>query len=137
MFALSWGVFAPYIGRDKYCDGDVTVLKISKVVTLCVIVGAAVFAFMRYAKIAEIFMLGAAASCAVFIPSLVCELYWKRGTGQAAKISSVMGFLTVLIWMILFGSNGNGAGGLHAMIPGQVVGWLGFLIASYVAKPLD
>ena len=131
------------ISRDLYQKtfnkgmSDAKVLTVSKIVNITVIVVSAVLAYMRLANIAEIFMIGAAASCAVFVPILLCGLYWKRGTGQAAVATAILGFLTVLIWSILFGAEGKGAGGIHSIIPGQIVGWGTFIIVSLKTKPLD
>jgi len=78
------------ISRDLYQKtfwrtmSDEKVLTLSKLVNIAVIVFSAVPAYLRLANIAEIFMIGAAASCAAFVPILFCGLYWKRET--AAKI---------------------------------------------------
>lgn len=116
---------------------DEKVLTLSKVVNIAVIVFSASLAYLRLANIAEIFMIGAAASCAAFVPILVCGLYWKRGTAAGAVWCAVLGFLTVLVWSILFGAEGQKSGGLHAIIPGQVVGWITFVFVSLRTKPLD
>lgn len=125
-FALSRDLYQKTISRRT---SDEKILFISKIVTICVIVFVA--------NIAETFMIGAAASCAAFIPILLCGLYWNRGTGKGAIASSILGFVTVVIWALLFGSDGKGAGGIHAIIPGQIVAWLTFPIASLMTKPLD
>lgn len=133
-FALSRDLYQKTISRRT---SDEKILFISKIVTVCVIVFAASLAYMQLANIAETFMIGAAASCAAFIPILLCGLYWNRGTGKGAIASSILGFVTVVIWALLFGSDGKGAGGIHAIIPGQIVAWLTFPIASLMTKPLD
>ncbi|HNY69692.1 MAG TPA: hypothetical protein PKH14_02790 [Syntrophorhabdus sp.] len=133
-FALSRDLYQKTISRGT---SDEKILFISKIITICVIVFSALLAYKQLANIAETFMIGAAASCASFIPILLCGLYWKRGTGKGAIASSTLGFVTVVIWSLLFGSDGQGAGGIHAIIPGQIVSWLTFPIASLLTKPLD
>jgi Na+/proline symporter len=92
--------------------------------------------YLRLGTIAGIFNFGAAASCAAFVPPLVCGLFWKRGTSKGILASTVLGFLTVLLWTALFGLGGEGFYGVQAIIPGQIVGWLAFVIGSLVTEPL-
>lgn len=62
---------------------------------------------------------------------------WSRGTAAGAVWCSTLGFLTVLVWSILFGAEGQKSGRIHAIIPGQVVGWITFVLVSLMTKPLN
>lgn len=132
-FALSRDLLQPTF-PSKISDD--TVLKVSKVTTVIMVLIAFGLSYLRLGTIAGIFNFGAAASCAAFVPPLVCGLFWKRGTSKGILASTVLGFLTVLLWTALFGLGGEGFYGVQAIIPGQIVGWLAFVIGSLVTEPL-
>jgi SSS family solute:Na+ symporter len=132
-FALSRDLLQPTF-PSKISDD--TVLKVSKVTTVIMVLIAFGLSYLRLGTIAGIFNFGAAASCAAFVPPLVCGLFWKRGTSKGILASTVLGFLTVLVWTALFGMGGEGFYGVQAIIPGQIVGWLAFVIGSLVTEPL-
>jgi SSS family solute:Na+ symporter len=132
-FAFSRDLLQPAFPRKI---SDETILTISKYTTVLMVIIAFALSFLRVGTIADIFNLGAAASCAAFVPPLVCGLFWKRGTSKAILLSTVLGFLTVLIWTLAYGPQGDGFHGVHAIIPGQIVGWLVFVVGSLVTKPL-
>ncbi|MBU7023145.1 MAG: hypothetical protein HXS40_03175 [Theionarchaea archaeon] len=132
-FALSRDLLQPTF-PSKISDD--TVLKVSKITTVIMVLVAFGLSYLRLGTIAGIFNFGAAASCAAFVPPLVCGLFWKRGTSKGILASTVLGFLTVLLWTALFGMGGEGFYGIQAIIPGQIVGWLAFVIGSLVTEPL-
>lgn len=115
---------------------DKTILKASKVSTVLMIAIAFGLSYLKLGTIADIFNFGAAASCAAFVPPLVCGLFWKRGTGKGILSSTILGFLTVLLWTLVFGLKGQNFHGIQAIIPGQIVGWVTFIVVSLVTKPL-
>lgn len=132
-FALSRDLLQPTFPSRI---SDDTVLKVSKITTVIMVLVAFGLSYLRLGTIAGIFNFGAAASCAAFVPPLVCGLFWKRGTSKGILASTVLGFLTVLLWTALFGMGGEGFYGVQAIIPGQIVGWLAFVIGSLVTEPL-
>jgi SSS family solute:Na+ symporter/sodium/proline symporter len=67
---------------------------------------------------------------------LVCGLFWKRGTNKGILSSTILGFLTVLLWTLVFGLRGENFHGIQAIIPGQIVGWVTFIVVSLASKPL-
>jgi SSS family solute:Na+ symporter len=123
-FALSRDLLQPTF-PSKISDD--TVLKVSKVTTVIMVLIAFGLSYLRLGTIAGIFNFGA---------PLVCGLFWKRGTSKGILASTVLGFLTVLLWTALFGLGGEGFYGVQAIIPGQIVGWLAFVIGSLVTEPL-
>ncbi|KYK37849.1 MAG: hypothetical protein HXS46_13875 [Theionarchaea archaeon] len=132
-FALSRDLLQPAF-PDAISDEKI--LRISKFTTVLMVIVAFALSFLQLGTIADIFNFGAAASCAAFVPPLVCGLFWKRGTSKAILSSTVLGFLTVLLWTLLFGMRGQGLYGIHAIIPGQIVGWLVFVGVSLVTEQL-
>lgn len=131
-FALSRDLLQPAFPKRV---SDDNILVISKCSTVLMVVIAAFLSYLRLGTIADIFNFGAAASCAAFVPPLVCGLFWKRGTSRAILCSTVLGFVTVLGWTLLFGSQGQNFYGVHAIIPGQIVGWLVFVVVSLMTQP--
>lgn len=131
-FALSRDLLQPAFPKRV---SDENILVISKCSTVLMVVIAAFLSFLRLGTIADIFNFGAAASCAAFVPPLVCGLFWKRGTSRAILCSTVLGFVTVLVWTLLFGSQGQNFHGVHAIIPGQIVGWFVFVVVSLMTQP--
>lgn len=115
---------------------DKTILKASKVSTVLMIAIAFGLSYLKLGTIADIFNFGAAASCAAFVPPLVCGLFWKRGTDKGILSSTILGFVTVLLWTLVFGLKGQNFHGIQAIIPGQIVGWVTFIVVSLVTKPL-
>jgi Na+/proline symporter len=132
-FAFSRDLLQPAF-PDKISDE--TILRVSKYSTILMVMIAFALSALKLGTIADIFNFGAAASCAAFVPPLVCGLFWKRGTSKAITASTVLGFLTVLLWTVLFGLKGQGFYGIQAIIPGQIVGWLVFVIGSLVTEQL-
>lgn len=132
-FALSRDLLQPAFPKKI---SDETILTISKYSTVFMVLIAFALSYLQLGTIADIFNLGAAASCAAFVPPLVCGLFWKRGTSKAILLNTVLGFVTVLVWTLLFGPRGEGFYGIHAIIPGQIVGWLSFVIGSLVTESL-
>lgn len=132
-FALSRDFIQPLL-PTKVSDDNI--LRLSKVTTVVMVVVAFALSFLRLGTIADIFNFGAAASCAAFVPPLVCGLFWKRGTSKAILWSTILGFVTVVLWTAIFGIQGQNLYGIHAIIPGQIVGWLVFVIGSLVTEPL-
>lgn len=133
-FALSRDFLQPAFPEKI---SDETILKVSRVTTILMVLIAFALSYLRLGTIADIFNFGAAASCAAFVPPLVCALFWKRGTSKAILSSTILGFLTVLLWTVIFGLRGEGFYGVQAIIPGQIVGWLAFVGVSLVTKPLS
>ncbi len=115
---------------------DEKILRVSKYSTVLMVVIAFVLSAMKLGTIADIFTFGASASCAAFVPPLVCGLFWRKGTSKAIVASTVLGFLTVLLWTAVFGLRGEGLYGIHSIIPGQIVGWLVFVVGSLMTKQL-
>ena len=132
-FAFSRDLLQPAFPKKI---SDETILRVSKYSTILMVAIAFVLSVLKLGTIADIFNFGAAASCAAFVPPLVCGLFWKRGTSKAIVASTVLGFLTVLLWTVVFGLKGQGFYGIQAIIPGQVVGWLVFVIGSLVTEQL-
>lgn len=132
-FALSRDLLQPAFPKKI---SDETILRVSKYTTVLMVVAAFVLSYLRLGTIADIFNFGAAASCAAFVPPLVCGLFWKRGTSKAILSSTVLGFLTVLLWTFFFGLKGQYFYGIQAIIPGQIVGWLVFVGVSLATKQL-
>ena len=132
-FAFSRDLLQPAFPKKI---SDETILRVSKYSTVLMVAIAFVLSALKLGTIADIFNFGAAASCAAFVPPLVCALFWKRGTSKAIAASTVLGFLTVLLWTVVFGLKGQGFYGIQAIIPGQVVGWLVFVIGSLVTEQL-
>ncbi|MBU6996613.1 MAG: hypothetical protein HXS41_06450 [Theionarchaea archaeon] len=133
-FALSRDLLQPAF-PDRISDD--TILKVSKSTTILMVAIAFGLSYLRLGTIADIFNLGAAASCAAFVPPLVCGLFWKRGTSRAIMASTISGFLTVIVWTVLFGPAGEGFYGVQAIIPSQIVGWLVFVVSSLITEPLQ
>lgn len=115
---------------------DMRILPLSKITTVGMVGVAFVLSYLRLGTIADIFNFGAAASCAAFVPPLVCGLFWKRGTSKAILLSTILGFLTVLLWTVVFGLRGEHFYGIQAIIPGQIVGWAVFIISSFITPSL-
>jgi SSS family solute:Na+ symporter len=132
-FALSRDFLQPTF-PDKISDE--IILKVSRITTIVMVLIAFALSYMQLGTIADIFNFGAAASCAAFVPPLVCGLFWKRGTSKAILSSTVLGFLTVLLWTVIFGLRGEGFYGIQAIIPGQIVGWLAFIGVSLATEQL-
>ncbi|MBU7014728.1 MAG: hypothetical protein HXS52_06050 [Theionarchaea archaeon] len=132
-FALSRDLLQPAF-PDKISDESI--LKVSKITTVLMVAIAFGLSYLRLGTIADIFNFGAAASCAAFVPPLVCGLFWKRGTSKAILASTVCGFLTVLVWTALFGLSGEEFHGVQAIIPSQIVAWIVFIVSSLVTEPL-
>ena len=132
-FAFSRDLLQPAF-PDKISDEKI--LQVSKYSTVLMVIIAFVLSALKLGTIADIFNFGAAASCAAFVPPLVCGLFWRKGTSKAIVASTVLGFLTVLLWTALFGLRGEGLYGIHSIIPGQVVGWFVFVVGSLVTEQL-
>ncbi len=132
-FAFSRDLLQPFFPKKI---SDETILMVSKYSTVLMVVIAFALSYLQLGTIADIFNFGAAASCAAFVPPLVCGLFWKRGTSKAIVSSTVLGFLTVLLWTVVFGLKGEGFYGVQAIIPGQIVGWLVFVGVSLMTEPL-
>ncbi|MGD2247190.1 MAG: hypothetical protein PVF58_02205 [Candidatus Methanofastidiosia archaeon] len=132
-FALSRDLLQPAF---PFKITDVRILSVSKLTTVLMVGIAFVLSYLQLGTIADIFNFGAAASCAAFVPPLVCGLFWKKGTSKGILLSTVLGFLTVLIWTLVFGLRGEHFYGIQAIIPGQIVGWVTFVLGSVCTKPL-
>jgi SSS family solute:Na+ symporter len=132
-FALSRDFLQPFFPEKI---SDETILTVSKYTTVLMVIIAFGLSYLQLGTIADIFNFGAAASCAAFVPPLVCALFWKRGTSKAILASTILGFLTVLLWTLVFGLRGQGFYGIQAIIPGQVVGWLVFVGVSLTTEQL-
>ncbi len=131
-FALSRDLLQPILPKKV---SDENILFISKLSTILMVFIAFILAYLQIGRIGDIFNVGAAASCAAFVPPLVCGLFWKRGTSKAIIWNTVLGFTTVIVWTLTFGLKGEGFYGVHAIIPGQIVGWITFVVVSLMTEP--
>lgn len=133
-FAFARDLYQKTFFKDT---SDEKILKISKITTLVVIIISIIMAYMEMSNIAAIFNIGAAVSCAVFIPLLVGGVFLRVGTSKGAVATAWVGFLVVLLWALIFGLNGQKAMGIHPIIPGLVCSLITYFAVSKNTEPLD
>ncbi len=67
-----------------------------------------------------------------FTPVVLCSLFWKRTTRAGAIAGMVAGFLTAVIWVVVFKEH---VWDLYEMIPGFLAGFLVTIGVSLVTEP--
>jgi Na+/proline symporter len=70
-------------------------------------------------------------ACA-FTPIVLCSLFWKRTTRAGAIVGMVSGFLTTVIWVLVFKA---GFYDLYEMLPGFLVGFVTTIGVSLLTEP--
>lgn len=70
-------------------------------------------------------------ACA-FTPVVLCSLFWKRTTRAGAVAGMVSGFLTTVIWVLVFKDSFYD---LYEMLPGFLVGFVATIGVSLVTEP--
>ena len=63
---------------------------------------------------------------ACFLPSIVLGLYWRRGNGQAAIASFIVGIAVLVLWKYL-----PWAAGIHQVFPAMLSSMLAYAALSY------
>jgi sodium/proline symporter len=70
-------------------------------------------------------------ACA-FTPVVLCSLFWRRTTREGAIAGMLAGFLTAILWVVLFKSR---ALDLYEMIPGFAAAWIATVAVSLMTQP--
>jgi sodium/proline symporter len=70
-------------------------------------------------------------ACA-FAPVVLCSLFWKRTTRAGAVAGMVSGFLTTVIWVLVFK---DGFYDLYEMLPGFFAGFVATVGVSLLTEP--
>ena len=99
-----------------------------------VIIGAVAFAFaIGEARMIFWFVLFAWSGLAsAFTPVVLCSLFWKRTTREGAIAGMIAGFLTVVVWVIVFKERFFD---LYEMIPGFAAGFVTTVGVSLLTDP--
>jgi len=69
---------------------------------------------------------------AAFGPVLLCSLYWRRTTRQGAIAGMLVGFLTVLVWILFLK---DASFDLYEMVPAFLIGLLTTVSVSLMTQP--
>ena len=67
-----------------------------------------------------------------FAPEILCSLFWKRTTRTGAVAGMIGGFLTAVIWVLVFKERFYD---LYEMLPGFLVGFAVTIIVSLMTEP--
>ena len=67
-----------------------------------------------------------------FAPVILCSLFWKRTTRTGAVAGMIGGFLTAVIWVLVFKERFYD---LYEMLPGFLVGFAVTIIVSLMTEP--
>ena len=67
-----------------------------------------------------------------FAPVILCSLFWKRTTHTGAVAGMITGFLTAVIWVLVFKERFYD---LYEMLPGFFVGFAVTIIVSLMTEP--
>jgi sodium/proline symporter len=106
---------------------DRTLAMYGKVATVAIGVIGAVFALREVPLIFWFVLFAWSGLGAAFGPVILCMLYDKRTTGPGIAAGMLGGFLTSVIWVVVFKSN---AYDLYEMIPGFFVGIVMTMVVS-------
>ncbi len=113
---------------------DEKLAGIGKLVTIVIGIGAAVFALFESPVIFWFVLFAWSGLGAAFGPVILCALFYKQTTLNGAIAGMVAGFLTTVIWVLVFKSVTYD---LYEMIPGFTVGLFTTIFISrlQVGKP--
>jgi sodium/proline symporter len=106
---------------------DRTLAMYGKVATVAIGLIGAVFALREVPLIFWFVLFAWSGLGAAFGPVILCMLYDKRTTGPGVAAGMLGGFLTSVIWVVVFKSN---AYDLYEMIPGFFVGIVMTMVVS-------
>jgi len=115
------------IGGSK--KSDAVLSNYGKAVTLVVGIAGAAFAISEPKVIFWFVLFAWSGLGAAFGPVILCALYYKKTTLQGAIAGMLGGFLTSVIWVLVFKTQTYE---LYEMIPGFIVGTGLTLIVSHM-----
>jgi len=106
--------------------------RLGKISTLVIGFGALPFALAEVRAIFWFVLFAWSGLAAAFAPVILCALFWKRTSLAGALAGMGGGFLTTVLWVVLFKSEFFD---LYEMIPGFVVGGMLTILVSLLTRP--
>jgi sodium/proline symporter len=111
---------------------DERVAWIGKATTVLIGVGALLFALQEVRVIFWFVLFAWSGLACAFMPPVLCSLFWKRTTTAGAIAGMVAGFLTAIVWVLVFKAHTLE---LYEMIPGLAVGFGVTIVVSRFGAP--
>lgn len=105
---------------------DKSVLKISRLLVPIILIAAVLMVIKPPMLILLLAALAAGTLGAAIMPSVLCGLWWKRGTKEGSIVSMVFAVATAAIWHKM----GNPY--IHNFIPALIVALIAFVVVSYL-----
>ena len=102
-----------------------------KIITVVIGIAGIVLAFKVEALIFWFVLFAWSGLGAAFGPVVLCLLYCKGTTGPGVVAGMLGGFLTSVLWVLVFKA---GAYGLYEAVPGFIVGFVLTLVVSAMSK---
>jgi sodium/proline symporter len=120
---------------QKIFAPDISELRLSLFGKLTTVAIGAVAFVLAIGKVRAIFwfvLFAWSGIASAFAPVVLCSLFWKRTTRAGAIAGMVAGFLTVIVWVVVFKERFYD---LYEMIPGFAVGFVVTVGVSLFTEP--
>jgi sodium/proline symporter len=128
-------------------SSDKRVLNVGRIAVVAItLIAFGLALLVHYKNLTDIMGLVSAAWSifgAAFGPVILLSLFWKRFNYKGAVASIIVGFLTSVLWMVLFNLEYYGFSsviyntGLYEIVPGFVIGLVVAVVVSLTTKAPD
>tara|TARA_B100001105_G_scaffold242996_1_gene223606 strand:- start:709 stop:1542 length:834 start_codon:yes stop_codon:yes gene_type:complete len=108
--------------------------RYGKATTVVLGLGALGFALTEVRLIFWFVLFAWSGLASAFTPVVLCSLFWDRTTRAGALAGMVTGFLSAVIWVIVFKSDFYG---LYEIWPGFLAGFSATIVVSFLTAPPD
>ena len=107
--------------------------KLTSVATVLITLVTAVLSLLKLPMVQMISVMQLTVVGAAFMPSLICGIWWRKGTSKAAAASIAVGIIVpTLLFTVLKSANPFG----HPFWPSLIASFLTFFLVSKFTKPL-
>lgn len=113
---------------------DKRIASIGKLTTVVIGVGAVILAVQEVRVIFWFVLFAWSGLGSAFTPVVLCSLFWRRTTRAGAIAGMVTGFLSTIIWVVVFKEHFYD---LYEMIPGLAAGFAATILVSLRTNPPD
>jgi sodium/proline symporter len=121
-------IYQKVLEKDVDDDG---LVKISRIVTIVISLGALIFALMEISTIFWLQPNMVATMGAALATSLIAGFAWKGATKEGAYTSIISGTLVSMIWFVF---KLQATTGLHPVIPGTLSAIIGMILVSKLTE---
>ncbi len=111
---------------------DLRLASLGRALTIVIGLGGLITALMESRTIFWFVLFAWSGLASAFTPVILCSLFWKRTTRAGAICGMIAGFLTTVVWVLIFKERFYD---LYEMIPGFAAGFLVTIAVSFATKP--